>query len=174
MKYALVQDGALVRTADFDAEPPALQASKGLVWLQLVDTPRPDYDTLTHGLRVAAPLIVAGQCVKCWEVFPLPADDSAANIAAAASALKRSFVAALEAHYDTKAQERQYDNRLTCALRAGYAGPFQAEGFAFAAWMDGSNAYAYGVMAEVEAGTRPIPASPADLVAELEPLVWPT
>jgi len=79
----------------------------------------------------------------------------------------------LEVHYDAKAKEKRYDNRLTCALRAGYAGPFQAEGQAFAQWMDTCNAYAYGVMAEVVQGTRPLPTID-DLLAELPVLTWPT
>jgi len=84
------------------------------------------------------------------------------------------FVAALEAHYDAKAQERSYDNRLTCALRAGYPGPFQGEGTAFAVWMDTCNAYAYTVLDSVQAGQRAMPATPAALIAELPALVWPS
>ncbi len=82
------------------------------------------------------------------------------------------FTAALERWYDRVAQARRYDNRYTCALRAGYAGPFQAEGAAFAAWMDTCNAHAYGVMAAVQAGQRAMPESPAALVAELPTPPW--
>jgi hypothetical protein len=82
------------------------------------------------------------------------------------------LTAALEAHYDAKARERRYDNRLTCALRAGYVGPFQAEGIAFAQWMDNCNAYGYQVMADCLSGTRVIPAA-AELIAELPLIVWP-
>lgn len=71
----------------------------------------------------------------------------------------------LEAYYDTVAQRRRYDNRLTCALRAGYPGPFQTEGQTFAVWMDNCNAYAYQVMADVQAGKRGIPTS-SQLIAE--------
>lgn len=82
------------------------------------------------------------------------------------------LTASLEAHYDTTAQERRYDNRITCALRAGYAGPFQAEGQAFAVWMDTCNALAYQIMAECMAGTRPIP-TVDELLAEMPELVLP-
>lgn len=82
------------------------------------------------------------------------------------------LTAALEAHYDTTAQVRRYDNRLTCAVRAGYPGPFQAEGLAFALWMDGCNAYAYQVMADCIAGKREVPIAEA-LIAELPAIVWP-
>lgn len=82
------------------------------------------------------------------------------------------YVAAMEALYDTTAQERRYDNRFTCALRAGYPGPFQAEGLAFASWMDTCNATGYQIMAEVETGARPQPTI-AELLADLPAMVWP-
>lgn len=67
------------------------------------------------------------------------------------------YIKAAEAHYDAVAQAKHYDDRYTCALRAGYSGPFQAEGQAFATWMDNCNALGYQVMGEVLAGTRPQP-----------------
>jgi hypothetical protein len=82
------------------------------------------------------------------------------------------LTSALEAHYDATARERRYDNRFTCALRAGYVGPFQAEGIAFAQWMDTCNAYGYQVMTDCLSGTRVIPAA-AELIAELPLIVWP-
>lgn len=172
MIYALVQATTILRTADL-TEPPTLPASKGLAWLELIDTPRPAYNPLTHGLRTAPPLVTASQYTKQWEVFPLPAEEVAENLAAAKQAQLAAFVRALEAHYDARAQDRRYDNRLTCALRAGYAGPFQAEGTAFAVWMDTCNAYAYAAMAAVEAGQRAAPETPAALVGELPVLAWP-
>lgn len=83
------------------------------------------------------------------------------------------YTHALERFYDSKAAERRYDSRLTCALRAGYAGPFYEEGAAFAVWMDNCNVYAYQVMAEVQDGSRPMP-SEEELISELPELVWPT
>lgn len=67
------------------------------------------------------------------------------------------YVAAAEALYDSVAQAKNYDDRYTCALRAGYPGPFQTEGQAFAVWMDSANAFAYQLMAEVLQGLRPQP-----------------
>lgn len=83
-----------------------------------------------------------------------------------------SLTKALEAHYDAKAREKRYDSRLTCALRAGYAGPFQAEGEAFAIWMDNCNAYGYQVMAACMTNTRSIP-TVEQLISELPVLTWP-
>lgn len=86
--------------------------------------------------------------------------------------MQARLTGALEAHYDATAQTRHYDNRLTCALRSGYPGPFQAEGAAFGTWMDTCNAYGYQVIADVEAGKRPIPTA-EELVAEMPEMVWP-
>lgn len=75
--------------------------------------------------------------------------------------------------FDRTAQERNYDNRITCALRAGYPGPFNAEGVAFATWMDTQNAKAYTLLSQVGAGTMPMPSSVAEALALLDPMVWP-
>lgn len=84
------------------------------------------------------------------------------------------IVNAMTQMFDTEAQSRRYDNRITCALRAGYTGPFQAEGQAFATWMDECNALGYQMLAEVQAGIRPMPASVTSALALLPPMVWPT
>lgn len=84
-----------------------------------------------------------------------------------------AIVKAMEQLFDSTAQSRRYDNRTTCALRAGYAGPFQAEGIAFATWMDACNAMAYQMLAEVQAGTRPMPETVADALALLPAMQWP-
>jgi hypothetical protein len=81
------------------------------------------------------------------------------------------FITAMEAHYDSVARDKKYDNRLTCALRAGYAGPFQLEGQAFAIWMDNCNAYGYLEMAKVLNGTRQMP-TVEQLISELPSAPW--
>ena len=86
--------------------------------------------------------------------------------------LLAAYTAELEALYDAVARERRYDNRLTCALRAGYPGPFQAEGLAYAQWMDACNELGYQIMAEVLGGQRPLPAVP-EFLALLPSMEWP-
>lgn len=83
------------------------------------------------------------------------------------------IVAAMESLFDTTAQSHRYDNRITCALRAGYSGPFQAEGLAFATWMDSCNATAYQMLAQVQTGTMSMPATLADALTLLPEMVWP-
>ena len=84
-----------------------------------------------------------------------------------------AFEAALDRHLDATAQARRYDNRITCALRAGYPGPFQPEGQAFALWMDACNLAAYTLLAEVQAGARPLPENTQVLIEALPPMMWP-
>lgn len=81
-------------------------------------------------------------------------------------------VAGMEAFYDAEAQTQNYDNRYTCAMRAGYPGPFQAQGAAFGTWMDTCNAIAYGVLAQVEGGQVSAPTLD-ELLAMFPEMVWP-
>jgi len=86
--------------------------------------------------------------------------------------MAQKYMALLESYYDVKAQERRYDNRYTCSLRAGYVSPFQAEGTAFAVWMDECNAQCYALLLQVQAGTIPMPTF-EEVLAGLPELVWP-
>lgn len=86
----------------------------------------------------------------------------------------KDFDNALTTYFDKTAQSRKYDNRITCALRAGYTGPFQSEGNAFAIWMDTCNALAYRILAEVQAGTRPAPKTIPEFIALFPEIVWPS
>jgi hypothetical protein len=85
----------------------------------------------------------------------------------------RRFDAILTAHYNTTAQARRYESWVTCALRAGKPGPFQAEGDAFYQWMETCNAQAYALMAAVLAGEREVPASAEAFLSEFPSMVWP-
>lgn len=83
------------------------------------------------------------------------------------------LVLAVQQHLDQAAKSRNYDDIKSAALRASYAGPWQAEGVAYAQWMDACWAYAYQVQADVQAGQRTIPTA-AELLAELPTLELPT
>lgn len=83
------------------------------------------------------------------------------------------FQHAHDAHLNAAARARRYDSIHTAALRAAYPGPWQAEGLAFAQWMDACNVAGYTLLAEVEAGTRPAPATVDAYIAELPALVLP-
>lgn len=136
-----------------------------------------DIKPATHTIEenVPAPEIYVGGALRYdngWVVCNQDAIDQAR--AQAAEMHVAAIVKAMEQLFDATAQSRRYDNRITCALRAGYPGPFQAEGAAFATWMDTCNATAYQMLAEVHAGTRPMPATTADALSLLPTMEWPS
>ena len=79
---------------------------------------------------------------------------------------------ALTAHLDAEAQTHRYEDRISCSVRAGYVGPFQAEGIAFAQWMDACNVVGYTMLADFQAGNIPQPTI-AEMLAALPVMVWP-
>lgn len=113
------------------------------------------------------------QVIVIRAVEPWSAEEIAQAKAESDSALIASFDSALTEHLDSVAKEKRYDNRITCALRAGYQGPFQAEGQAFASWMDTCNALAYQIMSDVQSGKRIVPASAEAFLSEFPEMVWP-
>lgn len=136
---------------------PTVRAAAGVVEIAEPQPPE-DYSEDTHYRteRDDAPYVV----------FTKKSDDQIMAF------MLQKYMTTLEAYYDAKAQERRYDNRYTCSLRAGYASPFQAEGLAFAVWMDTCNAQCYALLLEVQAGTVPMPTI-EDVIAGLPELTWP-
>ena len=135
--------------------------------------PAPVYDALTQSVREIQPVLVNDKYQQAWEVYDLTPEQVADNQAAAQQALINQYNAALDKHLDTTAQSKRYTDRFTCAIRAGFQGPYQAEGLAFGQWMDTCNQLAYQMLAEIEAGTRPMFASTDEFIAALPPMVWP-
>lgn len=167
MKCALLDTAAdiIVREQDFAELPPLLAPEKGLQWYEVVDS-QPSVDPDLQRVKPDGHTITDRTLTKQYRVEDLPVDTVQARL------LKR-YDLALTDFLDREAQSKRYDNRITCAVRAGYAGPFQAEGQAFASWMDTCNALGYQVMAEVQAGTRPLP-TVEEFLGLMPPMVWPT
>ena len=87
--------------------------------------------------------------------------------------MQEAIIGAMSDLFDTTAQSRGYDNRITCALRAGYPGPFHTEGQAFAIWMDTCNALAYTKLQQIAAGTAEMPNTVQEALSILPEMVWP-
>lgn len=84
-----------------------------------------------------------------------------------------SMTAAVQAHMDTRARERNYDGILSLCTYAASVNPkFAAEGQAGVEWRDAVWAKCYEVLADVQAGTRPTP-NAEQLIAELPGFTWP-
>ena len=130
----------------------------------------PDYDPATHAVREAAP--VGG--VQQWEVYALPAEEVEANQAAAAQALQQSIVDATQQRLDDFARTRNYDGILSACTYATSAVPkFAAEGQYAVQARDATWAALYQFMADVQAGTQPVPTGFEDVEPLLPPLAWP-
>jgi hypothetical protein len=135
--------------------------------------PRPDYNPITHVVKEVQPVLTdKGHYEQVFVVEELPEDVVTANQSAAFIQKMKAFDSALTNLLDTTAQSRRYDNRISCMVRAGFPGPFQAEAITFAPWADECNALAYQILAEVQAGTRPEPANVEEFLALLPVIDW--
>lgn len=175
-EFIRIADSAHVFETDIDplcTLPSHNFAPDASLYARVVETTAPAFDPITQAVSRDGVELVDGVWQYKWSVTSLSADQVAANQAAAVAATIASFDAALTNHLDTTAQTKRYDNRTTCALRAGYAGPFQAEGQAFASWMDACNWQAYQILTGVQSGDLTMP-TVEEFIADLPELVWPT
>lgn len=136
----------------------------------ITPTEPPSFKRATHRLLQDEPEIVGREAFQRWKLEELKDYERVAVM----SEMVKEFEAALDTYMDSIAWEKRYDNRMSCALRAGYPCPFQAEGMAFATWMDACNATAYSLLNEVINGQREIPNSPRELIDLLPKMVWPS
>ena len=112
--------------------------------------------------------------VQQWEIYPLPAVEVAANQAAAAQALQQAIVAATQQRLDDFARTRNYDSILSAATYATSAVPkFAAEGQYAVQARDATWAALYQFMADVQAGTQPVPSGFEDVEPLLPVMAWP-
>lgn len=85
-----------------------------------------------------------------------------------------TFVAQIQERLDAFARTRNYDSILSaCTYATSTVPKFAAEGQAAVNLRDATWAAAYQLLDEVLAGTRPAPASIADIEADLPQLEWP-
>lgn len=119
-------------------------------------SPQPEHNALFSYCIETTPVSIDGSWVQAWEVVPRPFE-----------LVMRDFQDAHDAYINAPALARNYDSFATFALRASRAGPWQADGIAFFDWMETCNSIGFGVLAEVNAGTRQPPASIAEYLALL-------
>lgn len=129
----------------------------------LIETPYPAHTQLQR----AAMSVVDNTLT--WTVEDLTGD----ALAAAMAAVRQDMTAVVQRYLDATAQLRGYDGILSlCSYAASVNQPFAAEGDAGIVWRDAVWLYCYQVLADVAAGTRPIPTAD-ELIAELPAMVWP-
>lgn len=84
------------------------------------------------------------------------------------------FTAAIQQRLDDFARTRNYDGILSaCTYATSTVAKFKTEGQACVNLRDATWAAAYTILANVQAGKRPMPTSIADIEADLPAAVWP-
>lgn len=128
-----------------------------------------------NGIALSEHLLTADQVVE-YETLTRPSDRSSFVVfdgkgfsVTLADLTAGDFQAAVQQHLDAAARARGYDDiRSAVTYAEEPAVPaFQAEGQALRAWRSRVWAACYGILAEVQAGTRSAPASVAELIGEL-------
>lgn len=98
----------------------------------------------------------------------------AEHAAGRVAGLISEITSATQLRLDAWARERNYDGILSLATYATSSVPkFATEGQRGVDNRDATWAKLYQIMGEVRAGTRPIPASFADIEPDLPVLAWP-
>ena len=112
--------------------------------------------------------------VQQWEVYALPAEEAAANQASAAQSLQQSIVDATQRRLDDFACTRNYDGILSaCTYSTSTVPKFATEGQYAVQARDATWDTLYQFMADVQAGTQPVPTGFEDVEPLLPELEWP-
>lgn len=175
----LEENGCLrvVESLPFDAGTHYLKmvppyASGGVVYtVALVRlTPAPAFNRLVEKVVELEPSLIDGELVQQWSVVPLTDEEKAT----AARAVQNDIVTNTQKRLDDFARTRNYDNILSaCTYATSTVPKFAAEGQYCVNARDSTWATLYQVMAEVQAGTRPMPSGYADIEPLLPVLEWP-
>ena len=163
-------------TASTDIEPPNTGANEVAVFNNGVWVTQPDF----RGETIYS--TVTGEVVAVEYIGPQPANTTdqarpsvahdwgglawVLNTAKAQVQLTAALSAAVQSHLDAAAQAMGYDNIVSVCSYAGAPNPFQVEGQSFVAWRGAVWDSCYALLAQVQAGTAPIPTEAA-LIAQL-------
>lgn len=132
-----------------------------------------EHDRETQRLVPCEPYIDGGT-VYTFVVENKTAEELAADAAAKARALQADIVRHTQWRLDAFARERGYDDIKSARSYAGCSVlKFDAEGTYCLNASAETWAKLYDMLAEVQAGTRPMPSGFADVEPELPALAWP-
>ncbi len=181
--FALVKDGAVVRypytptDAKFDNPNASIPSAPSDSDMEPVGAFRVFFTTqpaVTAQQVLAEGIPTFNAEANRWEQSWLVRDKTVEEMAAEAAALQQSIVAATQARLDDFARTRNYDGILSACTYATSSVPkFRTEGQYCVDARDNTWATLYQLLAEVEAGTRPVPSGYAEIEPLLPELTWP-
>lgn len=130
------------------------------------------YNLETEKLVSCQPYI-EGEAVYTVEVQTKTAEEIAAETEAKNAKLQKDIIDDTQLRLDTFARTRNYDGILSACTYATDPSPiFSAEGQRCVELRSSTWATLYDILAEVQAGTRPIPSGFADVEPDLPVLTW--
>ena len=154
----------------------------------VVNPVTPNYDQIHQSATEEMPVMVNGKCYQSWRISDLPSRQVAENQAAADASLIGRIVAATQSRIDAFAATRGYDgvnsigkyqnisDEEIAALPASeqpMVSKFRGECRYLAVVTAQTWAKMYGMLGEVQVGTRQKPSDFADVESELPVLEWP-
>lgn len=120
-------------------------------------------------LTVASDHVIVTRAVVQWS-----AEEIQADLLQKSAKIQSEVLSAVQLRLDTFARTRNYDGILSACTYATSAVPkFKAEGQYCVNSRDSTWSVLYGILAAVQAGTRPMPKSYAEIEPELPNLTWP-
>lgn len=134
--------------------------------------PEPTFNSLTERVTESVPVYNTQESrwEQAWTVTALSSAEQALKI----EQFRAGIVARVQDRLDNFAKTRNYDSILSAATYATSTVPkFAAEGQYAVVARDQAWAVLYQILADVQAGTRPVPTSYEDIEGELPELVWP-
>lgn len=140
----------------------------------LLETPAPEHDPITQSAVRDGGELVDGQWQYKWRVDNLSPEEVEKNIEERNAALVRSVQSRTQARLDDFARTRNYDGILSaCTYATSTVLKFAAEGQYCVEARDDTWDTLYGILADVEAGKRPVPSGYEEIEKELPELAWP-
>lgn len=113
---------------------------------------------------------------NAWDLMPLPTEQTAPSSETpvpTTQELVAQFTSAIDGHVEATARARQYNGAAHLASYVASTVPaWSAEALAFIAWRDQVWLFALSELAQIQSGTKPLPAV-ADLIASLPVIQWP-
>jgi hypothetical protein len=162
-----------VRAAHPNTSFPAyFEQADGFDWVQFAD--RPAYNPDTQYVEEGAPAFSAGRWRQTWVVKSFTPEQIDQRLKAKQQTIINQIVDAVQKRLDDFAASRNYNGILSACTYATSPTPkFAAEGQYCVRQRDATWAKCYQMLAEVQAGTRPMPSGYADIASELPVLEWP-